>query len=852
MTATHNYAPNPFLQPAYVDLYQHHLHRFPPFTLLTSDDESSSVRYRTMTSLYPNQPKGSLCPRCMQVDLRALFSTASHWQSSEPDDDASVASSTPSESAFYLGDISSVLARSQTCGVCKVVVEAVSSCFPYYGPGGLERLMGRLEGETGVWVWSYPFVDTGVGGGRTVRVGLSTLCPPAMLDHGDEEGGEEGSEGRGRYRIGRRYHAGDIQLMRESAKQIGLAEGYYGRALRHEKVDMRLAKEWLRDCEVLHSELCSKPGLDRGKEVFDVRLPKKVMVVDIDRGCLVMLPAGARYIALSYCWPSKGGAFVTTQANKNELMIVGAISAEEDGGVPISDTIRDAISCTRDLGEQYLWVDSLCIVQDDQGNKHTQMAQMDLIYGNAVLTIVAAHDTNTVTASGLPGYRSESSSMRHQKRFTVQGLDISIPLPCLEDLLSNTRWDTRGWTFQETMLSRRLLYFTSSQAYFQCSCAIYCEDTFSPSSFSSSSTTTATSSYNLPCVQAPHKPSTINIAISTNLWNPKNLYATPTTDIKYGELSISHTPYTSPSAALSAYNTFVSYYLRRQLSYPEDILNALAGLLHVFQRTMNTKFWAGLPGRWIDHALLWELASEGKRRLGFPSWSWAGWDGMAETSYWLMLDDVRGLVEWYVSSGGMVERVSHAGELGCDEYLQVQSIDDDDKMKEICLRSASRFGKDGMGSAAVRDWGGKMVFLAAETGIRSFHLSALEHCLPDPEEDLWPTGMHLKILDDNGVWIGLILVDKGWVKENLDMTNEREGGSGRFDFVLLSEGKRARAEHTAAFDTEVFMSEKGSWHLLNVMLVEWDGEYARRVAVGSVHKEAWKRKIPRRSVVRFI
>lgn len=64
-------------------------------------------------------------------------------------------------------------------------------------------------------------------------------------------------------------------------------------------------------------------------------------------------------------------------------------------------TIADTMALALELGEQYLWVDVLCIIQDDNKDKKEQIAQMDLIYAGALFTIIAAGGSNA--QSGLPG-----------------------------------------------------------------------------------------------------------------------------------------------------------------------------------------------------------------------------------------------------------------------------------------------------------------------------------------------------------------------------------------------------------------------------------------------------------------
>lgn len=128
----------------------------------------------------------------------------------------------------------------------------------------------------------------------------------------------------------------------------------------------------------------------------------------------------------------------------------------------------------KDLGERYLWVDALCIVQDNQEEMTKQIRQMDRIYGRALLTIVSAspEDPGSDTDyDGLPGYRIGSRSSR-QEVAQAQGLSLATSYLSVDVVVGRSRWKTRAWTF-----TCRRLYFTEKQLYFECPCGVFCEDT---------------------------------------------------------------------------------------------------------------------------------------------------------------------------------------------------------------------------------------------------------------------------------------------------------------------------------------------------------------------------------------
>ncbi|PMD50907.1 uncharacterized protein K444DRAFT_495410, partial [Hyaloscypha bicolor E] len=124
-------------------------------------------------------------------------------------------------------------------------------------------------------------------------------------------------------------------------------------------------------------------------------------------------------------------------------------------------TIEDAMSAVRNLGQRYLWVDRFCIWQSE--NKHLQIQNMDQIYRNALTTIVAADADGAES-----GLRGVSCPRRAQfSLHTNAGILVSTFPHVSHPLLSST-WVTRGWTYQEALLSRSCLFFTENQVYFAC------------------------------------------------------------------------------------------------------------------------------------------------------------------------------------------------------------------------------------------------------------------------------------------------------------------------------------------------------------------------------------------------
>ncbi|KAK1812461.1 hypothetical protein LTR12_013155 [Friedmanniomyces endolithicus] len=153
----------------------------------------------------------------------------------------------------------------------------------------------------------------------------------------------------------------------------------YGHVLDSRWIDVPLSKLWLAECENVPREHGWALALDS---------PSFLRLIDVDelRVTVAEKPQSCWYVALSYVW---GGANVLklTSDNIHEL--------SEEGGLRNSlallpRTVLDAMQVTKAAGERYLWVDSLCILQDNSEESSEQIANMDRVYGSALFTIVAA------------------------------------------------------------------------------------------------------------------------------------------------------------------------------------------------------------------------------------------------------------------------------------------------------------------------------------------------------------------------------------------------------------------------------------------------------------------------------
>ncbi|KAF1987391.1 HET-domain-containing protein, partial [Aulographum hederae CBS 113979] len=375
-----------------------------------------------------------LCTVCQNIDFLKYFQSAVDVVTNE----RFVVG--PSEDAIHLGSLRQIYEKETTCSFCRLITSSI-----------------RCKWGNG-YSWESPEDNDGSIRRMGVSQAMSSTSPKThRIGIGVRRPGQ---------RINPRWDlAGDIQLSSLSATEHGMPSLFHGRLVGSSQLDLSLVQHWIQTCESKHGRKCEVPAVDPETAQPDA-FPDDLTVVDTRDMCLYHLPSGGRYIALSYCWPvNTHETFLTTRSLVQELFQPGSLKKYE-AKFPL--IIQDAINFAHELGERFLWIDALCIVQDDDTTKLAQIRQMDRVYGAATLTIVCAPpETADTTNIGLPGYRP-GSRLYQQASEDIQGVNLMTSTLDVDLILLDSRWDQRAWTFQEHRLSRRKLYFTGLQLFFQC------------------------------------------------------------------------------------------------------------------------------------------------------------------------------------------------------------------------------------------------------------------------------------------------------------------------------------------------------------------------------------------------
>ena len=365
------------------------------------------------------------------------------------------------------------------------------------------------------------------------------------------------------------------------------------------QADFETLRKWPTYCA--RHERCSKKVL---------LTPQGLRVIDVKHRRLVDAPEHCEYIALSYVWggvpmpklpqPMRGTCFcwnmhspeVETERSSNQhLVICSCRSIQLPNNYP--RTIEDSIDLVLALGYNYLWVDSICLSQDDLDNHITLTVGMNTIYEGAYLTIIAAAGEDA--EAGLPGVTPNSRDTR-QHFEVVDGMRLAVAMPTLTQQITESRWASRAWTYQEGIMCQRYLIFTSQQIYWECRQAAFCE------------------------------------AIEEPIKDFPDMNELPSFGRVLGSSFMERNEFSK------VYRRLVSDYSTRDLTYESDGLRAVSGLLRRLEISFGVRFVCGIPKNMMPEFLLWNHRPQlntpqvVRRRASIPSWTWAGWSGYVEFS----------------------------------------------------------------------------------------------------------------------------------------------------------------------------------------------------------------------------
>lgn len=353
---------------------------------------------------------------------------------------------------------------------------------------------------------------------------------------------------------------------------------------------LQTAQEWIARCDADHG--CTQQS--------DRKLPRRLL--DIGRNSVRLRETMSeddcvRYVCLSHCWGQPPTAILRTT--------LSTLTSHKDG-IPwniLPRTFQDAINFARKLGIACVWIDSLCIIQDDKRDWEEQSADMANIYRNAYVTFAATAsvtaDDGCFTRKDRPRFHETGSPLallqfgdgiEHplfaRRRFN-HGRDYHLPLL------------KRGWVYQERLLSPRVLHFVGEELIWEC-----------------------------------------NITVDCECGNQEDFHRLKNKST-FGHNKLSPRFSIIGTRPFRWWHQVVREYTSLSLTKPSDTFPALSGIARAFSERVDDEYAAGMWKKTLVLDLLWmfcykkgpKVLHNSARPWRAPSWSWASEDFQPDLRY---------------------------------------------------------------------------------------------------------------------------------------------------------------------------------------------------------------------------
>ena len=388
--------------------------------------------------------------------------------------------------------------------------------------------------------------------------------------------------------------------------------------------DFKLACKWLNDCLSNHI-LCPKSSIE-------ISLPRRIIDVGPPDGTVepCLLESDQRkglYITLSHCWGGKVPLTTRTdtlEQRKRSILLTS-----------LPKTFRDAVVITRKLGIRYLWIDSLCILQDSATDWAIESAAMGDIYGSGLLNIAARGAVNAQKGCFISREAEPLPCVLKYCSFdgSIAG-SMYIRSPAFQtERLQDAPLDQRGWILQERLLSARILYFGCQQMYWECAESTLRQD-------------------------GKHC-DVLTDGLREDLDFKASLHfdASSQSSSKLPEASNDQECEHAEVAAKTFLQWYkvVRQYTRRNLTFESDKLPAISGIAKSFQAKTGCTYIAGIWKEDLIAGIAWCLSQPSDEIISrtLPSWSWAR---------------VKGEVHFWSNKRGQVALLDGSCELDCVAY----------------------------------------------------------------------------------------------------------------------------------------------------------------------------------------
>lgn len=391
-------------------------------------------------------------------------------------------------------------------------------------------------------------------------------------------------------------------------------------------------REWAKLCEESHAH----PDCKRDASAV---LPQRVIEISADgkdSGSVTLALRETngqmgRYIALSHCWGTI--PIVTTNLANMEHM------KQEINVESLPQTFKDAVHCARKLGIKYIWIDSLCIIQDSTSDWEIQSSKMASVYANAYFVLVAASAD------------SDTKGFLHERPKRYQGIPLeafegsgvyevmvnhTMPHPSglwkvrAKSVMLDSQVDRRAWVMQETVLARRVVYIHTSEMLWECNSKVMCECGMASSTGSGRARVRHFDQSD----QQSRRFTAYRSTKQSDLSGDYPTFRAMTIGFSFFrqsyEIDLSTRPFARLHSAECTYAEWrliiVPLYTAKRLTYVKDKLPALSGLASRVKDYLEDEYIAGLWRGDMPMSLIWYVRSNSKRSALStylsPSFSW--------------------------------------------------------------------------------------------------------------------------------------------------------------------------------------------------------------------------------------
>jgi hypothetical protein len=218
---------------------------------------------------------------------------------------------------------------------------------------------------------------------------------------------------------------------------------------------------WISDCDECH-EKCPPPA--------NGPLPTRLIYLGSKDDPIIRIYTpqpndSLKYIALSHPWGPEPH-FCTYQSNIEEYK--KSISYQK-----LPATFQHTINITRQLGIQYLWIDSICIIQGEDGDFDQEAKKMEEVYSSAYCVLAASYAKSQ--CDGFIKPRTEDREFLTLGRRDKVAVYLCQFIDDFGAHVLESPLNKRGWVLQERALARRTIYFTDKQTYWECGGGVRCE-----------------------------------------------------------------------------------------------------------------------------------------------------------------------------------------------------------------------------------------------------------------------------------------------------------------------------------------------------------------------------------------